>query len=169
MKYKWNSRKQNRVQHICNDVGLTYCKAENGSWRFDTLSDKPHPTRPTCNICKHMFETAQAPTGRILKPGKKYANRDPFLHSWEWKQVRYMVLMRSDGKCGCCGRGKDQGAVLNVDHIKPRKKHPELALTLSNLQVLCSECNRGKGNWDQTDWRANGNEQMDAEFRSIVG
>lgn len=38
-------------------------------------------------------------------------------------------------------------------HIQPRKTHPHLALVLSNLQVLCHDCNHGKGNWDTTDWR----------------
>lgn len=42
---------------------------------------------------------------------------------------------------------------MNVDHIKPRKTHPHLALDPSNLQVLCDVCNHGKGNWDKTDWR----------------
>ena len=27
------------------------------------------------------------------------------------------------------------------------------ALEITNLQILCHECNHGKGNWDQTDWR----------------
>ena len=45
------------------------------------------------------------------------------------------------------------GAVMNVDHIKPRRIYPDLALSLENLQVLCHECNHGKGNWDMTDWR----------------
>lgn len=43
---------------------------------------------------------------------------------------------------------------MNVDHIKPRKLFPELALDPDNLQVLCHECNHGKGNWDMTDFRA---------------
>ena len=42
---------------------------------------------------------------------------------------------------------------MNVDHIKPRRLFPDLALSLDNLQVLCHECNHGKGNWDMTDWR----------------
>ncbi len=42
---------------------------------------------------------------------------------------------------------------MHVDHIKPRRKYPELALSRSNLQVLCNLCNHGKGNWDETDWR----------------
>ena len=43
--------------------------------------------------------------------------------------------------------------MLNVDHIKPRFLFPDLALRLDNLQVLCGDCNEGKGNWDMTDWR----------------
>ena len=42
---------------------------------------------------------------------------------------------------------------IHVDHIKPRKLFPHLALDVNNLQILCHECNHGKGNWDQTDWR----------------
>jgi 5-methylcytosine-specific restriction endonuclease McrA len=42
---------------------------------------------------------------------------------------------------------------MMVDHIVPRSKRPDLALDISNLQTLCGRCNRGKGSWDQTDWR----------------
>lgn len=42
---------------------------------------------------------------------------------------------------------------MNVDHIRPRSRFPELALTESNLQVLCETCNHGKGNWSERDWR----------------
>jgi 5-methylcytosine-specific restriction endonuclease McrA len=53
----------------------------------------------------------------------------------------------------CCGATPQTGAVMNVDHIKPRKTYPELALSVENLQILCGECNHGKGNWNTTDWR----------------
>lgn len=83
-----------------------------------------------------------------------FANSVEFLSSYEWRELRYKVLKTNNGKCELCGRGKAQGMILHVDHIKPRKHHPELALNITNLQVLCEECNHGKGNWDQTDWRA---------------
>lgn len=74
--------------------------------------------------------------------------------SREWRSVRMAVLERDKAKCSCCGRTSADGIKINVDHIKNRHKHPELALTLSNLQVLCNECNHGKGNRYDTNWRA---------------
>lgn len=76
-----------------------------------------------------------------------------FLSSFEWRSVRMMALKKYGAVCQCCGANPKTGAVLNVDHIKPRKTHPHLSLDINNLQILCEECNHGKGNWDSTDWR----------------
>jgi hypothetical protein len=78
---------------------------------------------------------------------------DSFLESREWRTIRMRVLERHGAKCQCCGRTSRDGITINVDHIKPRAAYPELALTESNLQVLCNECNHGKGNWSERDWR----------------
>lgn len=80
---------------------------------------------------------------------------DGFLSSYEWRVVRMQVLKRDGTRCACCGATPADGRVMNVDHIKNRRDFPSLALSMSNLQVLCDECNHGKGNWDQTDWREN--------------
>lgn len=80
-------------------------------------------------------------------------NSDAFLVSYEWRRTRMEVLKRDGARCACCGGSPLEGRVMNVDHIKPRKTHPHLALDPSNLQVLCDVCNHGKGNWDKTDWR----------------
>lgn len=77
-----------------------------------------------------------------------------FLQSFEWRKLRMVALKKYGPKCQCCGASVKDGAVMNVDHIKPRKHYPELALDVDNLQILCHECNHGKGNWDMTDWRA---------------
>lgn len=77
-----------------------------------------------------------------------------FLSTFEWRAVRMMALKKYGAVCQCCGASPKTGAVMHVDHIKPRKVYPDLALDLDNLQILCGECNHGKGNWDMTDWRA---------------
>lgn len=76
-----------------------------------------------------------------------------FLESFEWRRLRMEVLKRYGARCMCCGATPADGVKMHVDHIKPRRKYPELALDPDNLQVLCEECNHGKGNWDETDWR----------------
>lgn len=76
-----------------------------------------------------------------------------FLSSFEWRRVRMVALKKYGPVCMCCGASPSTGAVMNVDHIKPRKLFPQLALDVDNLQILCSPCNHGKGNWDETDWR----------------
>jgi len=63
--------------------------------------------------------------------------------------VRFDVLKR-DRKCVLCGATPeiDSDVRLHVDHIVPRSKGG--SNEMSNLQVLCSECNLGKSNRDDT-------------------
>ena len=83
----------------------------------------------------------------------KFVRSPGFTRSDAWVRLRYEFMRDHGGRCRCCGRGAADTLKVNVDHILPRKTHPEFALAYSNLQVLCSTCNRGKGNRDQTDWR----------------
>lgn len=85
----------------------------------------------------------------LVAPGRK----NGFYQSKGWLEARYEALKVNNGLCECCGRGKQHNVQLHVDHIKPRSLFPELALAVSNLQVLCHECNLGKGIHDKTDWR----------------
>ena len=80
-------------------------------------------------------------------------NGDDFLFSYEWRSLRMRVLKHFGARCQCCGATAKDGVMIHVDHIKPRRLFPDLALEETNLQVLCEACNHGKGNWDQTDWR----------------
>lgn len=94
--------------------------------------------------------------GTITTPKKKkkeFVKTDEFLKSYEWRKLRMLAIKKYGSKCMCCGATPATGEIMNVDHIKPRKYYPELALDLDNLQILCSPCNHGKGNWDETDWR----------------
>lgn len=59
------------------------------------------------------------------------------------------ALERRDGlRCRCCGAALDRGRMVHVDHVLPVAMGG--ASDLSNYQLLCSECNQGKG--DLASW-----------------
>jgi len=64
--------------------------------------------------------------------------------------LRYQVLERDGGVCVLDGEGPPE-FTLHMDHIVPLSRGG--TTTLDNLQTLCSRCNLGKGNRDDTDWR----------------
>ena len=81
---------------------------------------------------------------------------DSFYRSYQWRRLRVDVLEANRQRygllaCECCGM-VDVGS-FHVDHIYPRSTHPELALDPANLQVLCDDCNIGKGTTYTTNWR----------------
>ncbi len=78
-----------------------------------------------------------------------------FYKTKEWRILRYKALALHGRKCMCCGASPEDGIILHVDHIKPRSRFPQLELDITNLQVLCEDCNLGKMAWDDTDFRLN--------------
>jgi hypothetical protein len=64
--------------------------------------------------------------------------------------LRYQVLAESGGRCALCGATKHERP-LDVDHIVPLSRGR--VSTRDNLQILCSKCNRSKGNKDTRDFR----------------
>ena len=97
--------------------------------------------------------SAARPSAQALPAPLLNAHRmAAFYTSPAWRSTRYAALARSRGRCECCGRSS-WSTTLHVDHIMPRSWAPELALEGENLQVLCDDCNLGKGNTDAIDWR----------------
>ncbi|MFC5353567.1 HNH endonuclease [Azospirillum himalayense] len=95
-----------------------------------------------------------------------------FYNSREWKELRYKALQKHGARCMCCGATPQDGAVMHVDHIKPRSRFPDLELEFTNCQILCAACNLGKSNKDRTDWRGVWREKatpLDDEYRRIMG
>jgi hypothetical protein len=112
--------------------------------------------------------SAKASITAFQGSGRVDVRSNDFLQSYEWRVLRMKALKLYGPRCQCCGASPADGAVMNVDHIKPRRLFPELALALDNLQILCAPCNHGKSNWDQTDWRteAIGEEDLEPEQRA---
>ena len=75
-----------------------------------------------------------------------YKESLPFYHSAAWKRVRAVALQRDGGMCQDCmdrlraGYGIKPNRAQMVHHIIPLSERPDLALNLSNLRSLCSEC-----------------------------
>jgi len=112
----------------------------------------------------NMFSTKVQAKARTAELKRKFeAERSEnggdaeFFNSNSWQRLRFEVLRDSDGCCQLCGRNyRDHGVALEVDHIKPRSRFPNLSLDRTNLQVLCFDCNRGKGNRCTIDWSEGG-------------
>ena len=92
-------------------------------------------------------------SGITKKKRDGYLKFNAFYKSKEWRKLRYQTLLLHGPVCCLCGATRKDGVVLHVDHIKPRYQYPELELDIDNLQVLCEDCNMGKGGSDDTDWR----------------
>lgn len=92
----------------------------------------------------------------VQKPKKKRSPKKTvdFYSSKAWKTLRYQALLKHGGTCHCCGAMARDGVQIHVDHILPRSKYPEFELDLNNLQILCGDCNIGKDNIDETNWKA---------------
>ena len=105
-------------------------------------------TKEICKICRNGVYVKSNPEIRKLT---NYQRKDgeKFKVDFRWLNLRYEVLKKSNRKCSLCG----STSKLNVDHIKPKSLYPELTYDINNLQVLCWQCNVGKSNLDDTDFR----------------
>lgn len=59
------------------------------------------------------------------------------LQDARWAEVRKFVFARDGRACARCSTEKE----LQIDHILPKSKRPDLIFEPSNLQVLCRSCN----------------------------
>ena len=65
--------------------------------------------------------------------------------SAKYKEWRKAVFERDNYTCIWCG--DNQGGNLEADHIKPRKKYPELVFDIDNGRTLCKICHRKTETW----------------------
>jgi 5-methylcytosine-specific restriction endonuclease McrA len=96
-----------------------------------------------------LSNTVSTPEGKAVicgLPGGK------FYKTPEWRALRYKFIKRHGAKCMACGATPQEGAQIEVDHIRPRSLFPERALDINNLQILCKVCHDGKA-LQFDDWR----------------
>jgi 5-methylcytosine-specific restriction endonuclease McrA len=83
-----------------------------------------------------------------------------FYESRAWFNARRQALIaagwqcqRSHGGCGASVAGKGRAI---VDHIRPLRTHPALALEPANLRVLCPACHNRRHGRDRAQPQAQG-------------
>lgn len=138
------------------------CSVENTFVRNVLFKNGDQHSQLVCKVCrKTKYVPRQSHTSVPLDHmeialSKQAEQRralygDGFYSTAEWLRVRYEAFVHHGKICAACG---STDGPLHVDHIKPRARYPQLALRVDNLQILCKECNLGKGAWDETSWNS---------------
>ncbi|MBV4424912.1 HNH endonuclease [Clostridium tyrobutyricum] len=70
----------------------------------------------------------------------KYHNIKAFYNSALWIHIRQEVLAEQHYECQVCKSKGAYSIAETVHHIQFLRKHPELALTKSNLLAVCKKC-----------------------------
>lgn len=99
-------------------------------------------------IIKEENRKLRSDLSLLKSVGKPF--KESFYTSREWRSLRYKVLKLYGRVCMSCRASNKE---IHVDHIVPRSVDPSRELDLENLQILCVDCNIGKGNTDCHDYR----------------
>ena len=136
-------KRLDKIRNYKKNHGISVLDKLNAGQLHEALHGKKNNNRPV------KKKRIRKKTKRVKRAKRK---QDTFYDSKEWREVRYKALKLHGRQCLCCG-AKPPGVVLHVDHIKPRSKFPNLELDINNLQILCKDCNLGKSNYDDIDYR----------------
>lgn len=73
-------------------------------------------------------------------------NKDPV---WKQKDIRSALLLSSSFKCAFCeSKLQVSASYMEIEHFKPKDKHPQDVVSWMNLLPSCKRCNTSKGTHD---------------------
>lgn len=84
----------------------------------------------------------------------------------KWRNLRLRIIQRDNAMCQRCYHkfGRINTEELQVHHIKPRTKYPELTYDPKNLVTLCGTCNRQIGIKEELDFDFDGNKELELKL-----
>lgn len=109
----------------------------------------------------------------MAKEYKTIEQKTKFYSSGNWKRLRVKAMEMCNNECQRCKKdgivtidtnesnGKRKKIQLVVHHIKELEHHPDLALDIDNLEVLCVKCHnethdrvfeRKEPKWNDEKW-----------------
>ncbi|WP_349346499.1 HNH endonuclease [Priestia megaterium] len=85
---------------------------------------------------------------------KRNAEKVRVITSSKWYKFRNRIVKRDGAHCQRCIRKYNliRTSNLEVHHIKPRDKYPELVYEETNCVTLCKTCNLQLGTQEQLDF-----------------
>lgn len=117
----------------------------------DLLRSKSQLSESLLNVTEFTEQDATAFFTRATGVDARdyyFRTNDDLLNDPEWQTLRKEIFRTYPNQCFKC----DSVEKLQVDHVKPRSKYPELTYDFSNLQILCERCNRSKSSSDDPAW-----------------
>ncbi len=113
------------------------------------LEEHDNPPRDPWRVIRQLHQK-----GQLIKVRTGVYKYDPdYVHEVELLEFsardKEAILARDSYRCVVCGRGREDGITLTVDHIIPKDKGG--TNTLKNAQTLCSQHNLMKKNYSQSE------------------
>ncbi|MED3950322.1 HNH endonuclease [Priestia aryabhattai] len=111
-----------------------------------------------CNKLIPLGTICQCKKTQRKQYAKDYAKRNPekikIIRSGKWRTFRKRIIQRDGGHCQRCliKYNLITTSNLEVHHIKPRDKYPELTYEEENCITLCQTCNLQLGTQEALDF-----------------
>ncbi|MFY0762148.1 HNH endonuclease signature motif containing protein [Metabacillus dongyingensis] len=111
----------------------------------------------TLCICGQMVEgnsTSKCPCKKKQRRSEADIERNKDLVSSKWRKFRLRIIKRDGAHCQRCliKYSTITTANMQVHHIKPRIKYPDLTFEETNCVTLCQRCNLDIGIKEQLDF-----------------
>lgn len=147
----WGMSDLKRIKACEVRLGIGPLSIKTKEWRREALGTLAAEIQRRKNEAHKKLPNFSKEQKEAGPPSQKMI-RD-FYDSPQWKRLSYRAKITLGRRCMVCGKTPEDGIVIHTDHIKPIRHHWALRLDPNNLQILCEECNLGKGSWDETDFR----------------
>ena len=113
------------------------------------LRDHPNPPRDPWRVIRQLHQE-----GMLKNVRKGVYKYDPDhgdeVQLWDFSpEAKQAALERDSYCCVVCGRGREHGVELVVDHIKPKDRGGDNSI--ENAQTLCAQHNLLKKNYSATE------------------